>query len=425
MRSDRSAKAILQESATLARRRCRFCEAPLTRSVIDLGKSPFANSFLSETDLSRPETFYPLHVFICDECWLMQLEEFESAENIFGHYLYFSSYSQTWLDHCRAYARAMTSRYQLDASSLVVEIASNDGGLLQYFKELGIRVLGVEPAANVAAAAQAKGIPTDVAFFGRDTARRLAAQGKTADLIVANNVLAHVPDLNDFVGGFKILLQARGTATFEFPHLLNLIVERQFDTIYHEHFSYLSLSVAERIFARHELHAFDVELLPTHGGSLRVHVAHAEAARARTPRFDETIKAERAAGLERYEPYREFADAVIDIKCALLEFLCEARRERKTVVGYGAPAKGNTLLNFCGVGPHLVPYTVDRSTHKQGRYLPGVQIPIHAPERIAETKPDYVLILPWNIKDEITAQSAAIRAWGGQFVVAIPQLRVF
>ncbi len=408
-----------------ARHRCRFCEAPLGSTIVDLGKSPLANSFLTAADLGRPESFYPLHLFICDECRLVQLEEFESPKYIFSRYLYFSSYSKTWLDHCRSYARAITKQYALEASSLVVEIASNDGYLLQFFRELGISVLGVEPAANVAAVAEAKGIPTDVAFFGRDAARRLAAKGRSADLIIANNILAHVPDIDDFVAGFKILLKPHGRATFEFPHLLNLIVGRQFDTIYHEHFSYFSLFIVEKIFHRHGLYVFDVETLPTHGGSLRIQVAHVEAGHLRMPGFDAIMAAERAAGLDRPETYREFATAVIDIKCGLLEFLCETRRAGKTVVGYGAPAKGNTLLNFCGVGPHFIPYTVDRNEHKQGRYLPGVQIPIGAPERIFETRPDYVLILPWNIKDEITEQMAAIRAWGGQFVLAIPKLSIF
>jgi SAM-dependent methyltransferase len=318
----------------------------------------------------------------------------------------------------------MTKRFALGSRSLVVEVASNDGYLLQYFKERGIGVLGVEPAANVAKAAQDKGIATEVAFFGAETARRLAAAGKSADLMAANNVLAHVPDLHDFVEGFKLLLKPAGTATFEFPHLLHLIEERQFDTIYHEHFSYFSFLVVDKIFDRHGLGIYDVEILPTHGGSLRLFVCHSDAPFARTTRVDELVARERAAGLDRIETYASFADTVVDIKCELLDFLIEARKNGKSVVGYGAPAKGNTLLNYCGVGPELISYTVDVSPHKQGRYLPGVQIPIYAPERILQTKPNYVLILPWNIKEEITDKMAAIREWGARFVTAIPKLTV-
>jgi SAM-dependent methyltransferase len=404
--------------------RCRFCAAELTRSFVDLGRSPLANSFLSVDDLRRMEPFYPLHAYVCDNCLLVQLEEYESAENIFSDYLYFSSYSELWLRHCRDYAERMVERYRLSASSLVVEIASNDGYLLQYFKERGVGVLGVEPASNVARVASDKGIATEVAFFGVDTARRLVAQGRQADLTAANNVLAHVPDLNDFVAGFKILLKPTGIATFEFPHLLRLIEECQFDTIYHEHFSYFSLLVVDKIFARHGLAIFDVEQLPTHGGSLRVFAAHAEAVPRRNERFDAVIAAERAALLDRPAAYADFGNAVTEVKCRLLEFLIEARRERKTVVGYGAPAKGNTLLNYCGVGSELLPYTVDLSPHKQGRYLPGVQIPIYKPHRIFETRPDYVLVLPWNLKNEISTQMAGIRDWGGKFVVAIPTLTI-
>jgi SAM-dependent methyltransferase len=404
--------------------RCRFCAAELTRSFVDLGRSPLANSFLSGEDLRRMEPFYPLHAYVCDNCLLVQLEEYQSAENIFSDYLYFSSYSELWLRHCRDYAERMVERYRLGESSLVVEIASNDGYLLQYFKERGVGVLGVEPAANVARVASDKGIATEIAFFGVDTARRLAAQGRQADLTAANNVLAHVPDLNDFVAGFKILLKPTGIATFEFPHLLRLIEQCQFDTIYHEHFSYFSLLVVDKIFAHHGLAVFDVEQLPTHGGSLRVFATHAAAAARRSERLDAVIAAERAAGLDRPGAHADFGNAVAEVKCRLLEFLIGARREGKTVVGYGAPAKGNTLLNYCGVGTELLPYTVDLSPHKQGRYLPGVQIPIHPPQRIFETRPDYVLVLPWNLKDEIATQMAGIRDWGGRFVVAIPTLTI-
>lgn len=403
---------------------CRSCGATVKRTFVDLGRSPLANSFLSAEDIGRSEMFYPLHVYVCDNCLLVQLEEFERAENIFRDYLYFSSYSELWLRHCRHYFEQMTKRFSLDGRSLVVEVASNDGYLLQYFKERGVGVLGVEPAANVAKVAQDKGIATDVAFFGVAAARRLAAAGKMADLMTANNVLAHVPDLNDFVCGFKILLKPSGTATFEFPHLLNLIKQQQFDTIYHEHFSYLSLFVVEQILMRHGLRIYDVELLPTHGGSLRLFVCHADAPFPRGGSIDAVAEMERAAGLNRIETYAGFADAVIGIKDRLLQFLIDARKDGKTVVGYGAPAKGNTLLNYCGIGPELLSYTVDISPHKQGRYLPGARIPIHAPEHILETRPDYVLILPWNIKDEIVEQMSGIRQWGGRFVVAIPELTI-
>ena len=404
--------------------RCRFCAAELTRSFIDLGRSPLANSFLSTDDLRRMEPFYPLHAYVCDNCLLVQLEEFESAANIFSDYLYFSSYSELWLRHCRDYAERMVERYHLSEASLVVEIASNDGYLLQYFKERGVGVLGVEPAGNVAKVAIGKGIPTEVEFFGTATAQRLAAQGRQADLTAANNVLAHVPDLNDFVAGFRILLKRTGIATFEFPHLLRLIEQCQFDTIYHEHFSYFSLLVVDKIFANQGLAVFDVEELSTHGGSLRIFAAHAETAPRRTDRFDALIAAERAAGLDQLKAYADFGKAVAEVKCRLLEFLIAAWREGKAVAGYGAPAKGNTLLNYCGVGTELLSYTVDLSPHKQGLYLPGVQIPIQAPQRIFETRPDYVLVLPWNLKDEISAQMAGIRDWGGRFIVAIPTLSV-
>lgn len=403
---------------------CRFCGAQLHRTFVDLNRSPLANSFLSEEDISSGEAFYPLHVYVCDSCLLVQLQEFERAENIFKDYLYFSSYSESWLRHCLEYAQAMTARYGLGNQSMVVEIASNDGYLLQYFKEKGIGVLGVEPAANVAKVAQDKGIDSHVAFFGANTARQLADAGKTADLMAANNVLAHVPDINDFVAGFKILLKPQGTATFEFPHLQNLIEQRQFDTVYHEHFSYISLLFAEKLFKHHGLRIYDVEQLPTHGGSLRLFVCHEEAPFARTSRVDDVSRGEQQAGLDRVETYSRFASTVIDIKADLLQFLIEARKNGKTVVGYGAPAKGNTLLNYCGVGPEFVQYTVDLSPHKQGRYLPGVQIPIYAPDHILETKPDFVLILPWNLKDEIVQQMARVRGWGGKFVIAIPSLTI-
>jgi SAM-dependent methyltransferase len=403
---------------------CRFCNAELRRTFVDLGRSPLANSFLSAADVERSEQSYPLHVYVCENCFLVQLPESVQAEGIFGDYLYFSSYSKLWLEHCRSYAEQMTRRLAIDNRSLVVEVASNDGYLLQFFRDRGISVLGIEPAANVAKAAEAKGIATEVAFFGIETARRLAEATGPADLMIANNVLAHVPNLHDFVSGFKLLLKRTGTATFEFPHLLNLIKQRQFDTIYHEHYSYFSLFVVDKVFSCHGLRIYDVDRLPTHGGSLRVFVCHDAASFLRDSGVDELLNIERREGLDRIETYAGFERSVIDIKCELVSFLIEARKSGKSVVGYGAPAKGNTLLNYCGVGSELLAYTVDVSPHKQGRYLPGVQIPIHVPEYIFETKPDYVLILPWNIKEEIMERMAAIRQWGGRFVVAIPTLTI-
>ncbi|HLY89579.1 MAG TPA: class I SAM-dependent methyltransferase [Acetobacteraceae bacterium] len=402
---------------------CRFCGAPLRRKFVDLGRAPLSNACLTAEQLRLPEPHYPLCAYVCEECLLAQVEEVVSAEQIFGEYLYFSSYSDAWLRHADAYAKRMTDELRLDAQSLVVEVASNDGYLLQYFRQRGVGVLGVEPAANVAAVAIGKGIATEIAFFDIETACRLAERGK-ADLICANNVLAHVPDLNGFVAGFPVLLKTSGIVTAEFPHLQRLIAETQFDTIYHEHFSYFSLLVVDRLFARHGLYVFDVDRLPTHGGSLRVHACHVGANRQRTARFHAVLAEERAAGLDRIETYECFGEAVIDAKCALLEFLIKARRGGELVVGYGAPAKGNTLLNYCGVGPELLAFTVDRSPHKQGRFLPGSQIPVFSPERILQIRPDYVLILPWNLRDEIVGQMQAIRDWGGRFVVPIPRAQV-
>jgi 2-polyprenyl-3-methyl-5-hydroxy-6-metoxy-1,4-benzoquinol methylase len=405
---------------------CRFCAAPLEQVFVDLGVSPLANSFIEPDRLRVMEPFFPLVVFVCGRCFLVQLEEFESPEGIFSEYSYFSSYSDTWLEHCRRYAEAMTRRWNLGAQSKVVEIASNDGYLLQYFKAGGVPVLGVEPAANVAKVAESKGIPTAVLFFGAETAVQLAKHGHQADLIAANNVLAHVPDVNSFVRGFKTLLKPGGVITVEFPHFLNLIEQNQFDTIYHEHFSYLTLAVADRIFRQHGLRVFDVEELPTHGGSLRIYGCHDEdAAQPTLAAVTRLRKREQQAGLETLETYRRFQPRVTRVKVDLLKFLIAAYEEKKAVIGYGAPAKGNTLLNFCGVGKELLQYTADRSPHKAGRYLPGCRIPIFAPEHIRETRPDYVLILPWTLKEEITAQLAFVRDWGARFVTAVPDLRVF
>lgn len=404
---------------------CRFCSTPLSESFVDLGVSPLANSFVAAERAHAMEPFFPLDVRVCPNCLLVQLAEYESAENIFSDYLYFSSFSDSWLDHCRRYAGAMIDRFRLDGGSKVVEIASNDGYLLQYFVAAGIPVLGVEPAANVAEVARAKGVTTEVAFFGAATAQRLADAGHSADLMAANNVLAHVPDLNDFVAGFRVLLKPQGVATFEFPHLLQLIGQSQFDTIYHEHFSYLSLLVVAKVAAAQGLKVIDVETLPTHGGSLRVYVARAESDHAPGPAVAATLAAERAAGLDTLAGHQGFAAKVSTIKEDLLSFLIEARRAGKRVVGYGAPAKGNTLLNYCGVKPDHLAFTVDRSPHKQGRLLPGTRIPIRAPADLLAARPDYVLILPWNLRDEIAEQMAQIRDWGGRFVVPIPRLEIF
>ncbi len=404
---------------------CRFCRSELKRTFVDLGRAPLSNAFLTADQLRMTEPHYPLHAFVCDNCLLVQLDQVASAEEIFGDYLYFSSFSESWLHHAKTYAAEMARELGLDAQSLVVEIASNDGYLLQYFRERGVRILGIEPAANVARVAEAKGIPTEVAFFGVAAARRLAEQGRQADLICANNVLAHVPDLNDFVAGIPILLKPSGIVTVEFPHLMRLIAEGQFDTIYHEHFSYFSLGVVDRVFAHHGLKVFDVDRVPTHGGSLRIHACHADdATRQRTTRFNAVLAEEEAAGLAQPTTYDRFAARVVEIKCQVLEFLITARRQDKMVAAYGAPAKGNTLLNYCGVGPELLAFTVDRSPHKQGRYLPGTQIPIYSPEQIFKSRPDFVFILPWNLRNEIIEQMQRVRDWGGRFVVAIPELQV-
>ena len=406
-------------------RPCRSCKGPLTETFADLGMSPLSNSFISADRVRAMEPTYPLHAWVCSDCRLVQLEEFESPEHIFSNYLYFSSFSESWLRHAEAYSEAMIDRFGLGADSTVVEVASNDGYLLQYFKRRGCRVLGVEPAANVAKVAMEKGIPSDVAFFGVQTATRLRDTGHDADHMAANNVLAHVPDLHDFLGGFAVLLKPEGVVTFEFPHLLRQMRGSQFDTIYHEHFSYLSLHVVGRLLTRQGMRVFDVTELSTHGGSLRVFGCHAAAAHQEQPAVSRVLREETAFGLESPEAYRAFAKQVVDVKAGLLRFLLDARDAGKRVLAYGAPAKGNTLLNYCGVGPDLVAFTCDRSPHKQGTLLPGTRIPVRAPEEVLQARPDYVLILPWNLKDEIAGQMAAIRDWGGQFVVPIPVLEVF
>jgi SAM-dependent methyltransferase len=406
-----------------AGRNCRYCGAPLSVSFADLGMTPLSNAYLKAGELHRKEAFYPLHAWVCGKCFLVQLEEFESPARIFGSdYAYFSSYSDLWLEHASEYVAMMVERFGYGRSSFVMELASNDGYLLQFFKQRGVPVLGVEPAANVAAAAEKKGVPTLVKFFGTGTARELAAAGKRPDLLIGNNVLAHVPDLNDFVEAMRIVLAPKGVITMEFPHLLRLMAENQFDTIYHEHFSYFSFFVVENVFASHGLTIFDVQEIPTHGGSLRIFARHREnTAPAVSQRVDELRQRERGAGLDSVAAYSAFADQVKATKRRLLRFLIDAKDAGKQVVGYGAPAKGNTLLNYCGIRSDLLEYTVDRSPHKQGRFLPGTHIPIYAPEKLRETKPDYVLILPWNIKDEIRMQLSDLRS---KLVVPIPKVAV-
>ncbi len=403
---------------------CRFCSAPLTTVFADLGMSPLANSYLSPEQGNGMEPFYPLRALVCERCFLVQLEEFETPEHIFGDYAYFSSYSTTWLEHSRRYVETMVDRFGLGESSHVVEVASNDGYLLQFFHERHIPVLGIEPAANVAKVALQKGIPTLVEFFGVETARSLTGERK-ADLLLGNNVLAHVPDLNDFVGGMKVLLAEGGQITMEFPHLLRLVEDNQWDTIYHEHFSYFSFGTVAQVFEAHGLRLFDVDELPTHGGSLRIYGCHAEDPRPREPRAEELLERERAAGYGGIELYADYGRRVEEEKRQILEFLIALKRDGKRIVGYGAPAKGNTLLNYCGVGTDFLDYTCDLNPHKQDHLLPGTHIPIRSPDVLREDRPDVVLILPWNLKDEIIEQLSFIREWGGRFAARAPDLQLF
>jgi SAM-dependent methyltransferase len=404
---------------------CRFCGAALTESFCDLGLSPLANSYVSADQLDQGERFYPLHAYVCSECYLVQLAEFETPEKIFGDYAYFSSFSRSWLEHARVYVEQTSARFDLGPSNQIVEIASNDGYLLQYFVERELPVLGIEPAANVAAAAQERGIPTLVEFFGTELATRLRDEGTTADLLLGNNVLAHVPDLNDFVGGMATLLSDDGVITMEFPHLLQLMRHNQFDTIYHEHFSYFSFLTVSAVFAHHGVRLFDVEEIPTHGGSLRIYGCHAgNTAHVTTDRAQQLLAVEREAGLDRLSGYAAFPEQVRRTKRTLVRFLLDAKESGATIAAYGAPAKGNTLLNYAGVGTDIIDFTVDRSPHKQGFALPGTRIPIFAPERVFEAKPDYLLVLPWNLRDEIIEDMRGIRDWGGRFVFPIPAVTV-
>jgi SAM-dependent methyltransferase len=403
---------------------CRFCGAPLEATFADLGMSPLANSFVAPEQANAMERFFPLHALVCGRCFLVQLAEYESPAGIFSDYAYFSSYSTTWLEHSRRYVEAMVGRFGLDGSSHVVELASNDGYLLQYFTERDIPVLGIEPAANVAEAAVAKGIPTLVEFFGVETARGVVEE-HAADLLLGNNVLAHVPDLNDFVGGMKVLLKPGGVITMEFPHLMRLIDENQWDTIYHEHFSYFSFTTARRVFAAHGLRLFDVEELPTHGGSLRIYGCHDDdGGKPDTGPARELLEREDAAGYSGTGVYEDFGRRVATDKRAILSLLIELKRDGRRIAGYGAPAKGNTLLNYCGIGTDMVGYTCDLNPEKQGHLLPGSRIPIRSPDVLREDRPDVVWILPWNLKDEITEQLAFIREWGGRFAVRAPDLQL-
>lgn len=413
-------------SALAGNAACRFCGTKLRHTFVDLGMSPLCQTHIEPHQLNHMEPFYPLHAWVCHECFLVQLEEYVSPKEIFTEYAYFSSYSDSWVAHAKRYVDAVSARFGLDRSKKVMEIASNDGYLLQHFLKNGVKVLGIEPAANVAKAAIEKGIPTTVRFFGIKTAGEIVVEHGNADLLLGNNVLAHVPDINDFVGGMKVLLRSDGVITMEFPHLFRLMAENQFDTIYHEHFSYLSFYAVEKVFAAHGLTLFDVEELPTHGGSLRIYARHTEdTTKPVSTRVTELRERELRDGVNRLETYFSFAEKVRETKRGILEFLIGAKRAGKTVAGYGAPGKGNTLLNYCGIRQDFIDYTVDRSPHKQGRFTPGTHIPIYDPETIRKTRPDYVFILPWNLKDEISSQMAYVHEWGGKFVVPIPKISVF
>jgi C-methyltransferase-like protein/putative zinc binding protein/methyltransferase family protein len=405
-------------------RLCRFCGSRVQEPVIDLGPSPLSQSFLRRDQLDEMEPFYPLRVTVCRKCFLVQLPEFASPGDIFSDYAYFSSYSESWLEHARRYAERMIPELGLGRESLVVELASNDGYLLQHFVAREVPVLGIEPARNVAAAAVERGIPTTVAFFGTELADRLVSEGRRADLLVGNNVLAHVPNLNDFVSGMTQLLADTGLLTMEFPHLLQLLARNEFDTIYHEHFSYFSLQTAQRVFAAHGLTIVDVDELDTHGGSLRIHARHTASGPAVTNAVAALIERERLAGLDQMEPYQAFGGRIEGLKRELLEFLIGIRREGRAIAGYGAPAKANTLLNYCAIREDLLAYTVDRNPYKQGLFTPGTHIPVHAPEELARTRPEFIWILPWNLEHEILGQLDYARAWGAKFVVAVPELRV-
>ena len=405
---------------------CLFCNSKLSHTFVDLGMSPPCESYRTPEQHNDMEEFYPLHAYVCEKCFLVQLQEYITPDNIFSDYAYFSSYSNSWLQHAKNYVEMAVERFKLNQQSQVVEIASNDGYLLQYFVEKDIPSLGIEPAGNIAKVAIKKGIPTVVKFFGEETAKEQVEKGVSADLLLGNNVLAHTPYLNDFVKGMKIILKPEGVITMEFPHLMRLMEENQFDTIYHEHFSYFSFITVEKVFATHGLTIFDVEELKTHGGSLRIYARHTEnSSQPISEKVLELRTREEAAGFTNLETYFSFREQVKQTKHKLLDFLIKAKREGKSIVGYGAPGKGNTLLNYCGIRTDFLDYTVDRSPYKQGLFLPGTHIPIFHPDKIKETQPDYLLILPWNLKDEIMSQMAYIRDWGGKFVVPIPEVKIY
>ena len=406
--------------------KCRVCDAELEHVFVDLGMSPIANDYIAVDKANAMEPFYPLCVYVCDSCWLVQLPAAQSADTIFrDDYAYFSSVSKSWLEHAKDYVDMVSERFNIGPGQSVVEIASNDGYLLQYFVQRNVPVLGIEPCGNVAEAAEDIGVPTIVEFFGTELASKLVAEKAKPDLVIGNNVLAHVPDLMDFVGGLKILLGDKGVITMEFPHLARLIEFNHFDTIYHEHFSYFSLLAALNVFKLNDLRIFDVEELRTHGGSLRIFACHdGDDSKPDAAAVSDMLERERSAGMDSLDIYRDFDRGVQKTKRELLKFLVEAKEAGKTIVGYGAPAKGNTLLNFCGVRTDFLDYTVDMAPSKQGTLLPGTRIPVFSPDKILETRPDYVLILPWNIKDEIMSGMSAVREWGGQFLVPIPEVQL-
>jgi SAM-dependent methyltransferase len=406
--------------------KCRFCRTSLKYTFADLGMSPLSNAFVNIKDSEKKENFYPLKVYVCEKCFLVQLPEYSSPEEIFSDYAYFSSYSDSWLEHAKNYTNMMIDRFDLNEKDLVIELGSNDGYMLQYFKEKDIPVLGVEPAKNVAKVAIKKGIPTLVKFFNSRIAKEMKKNGQVADLLMGINFLAQIPELNDFVAGMKMVLKSDGVITVEFPHLLNLMIFNQFDTIYHEHFSYFSLHTIEKIFKKHGLTIFDVDELPTHGGSLRIYAKHTEnKTHAVSKNVSKLRTAEIKEGLDSLDTYKTFEEKVKSTKRNILKFLIKEKIKGKTLVGYGAPAKGNTLLNYCGIGTDFIDYTVDRNPHKQNAFLPGSRIPVFSPDKINKSKPDYVVIMPWNLKDEISMQLRTIKNWGGKFVVLIPNVEIF